>query len=142
MPISYVAPIRFAREDQRIYDFFHEVGTGSDRKKIHDFQRLVPERRDTMMAMMKGQAKKTGLSVWDMIRHLTLQCSRYLFRSGNGGSAIRAIPDSTAANRHIFDSFTGISGFSYECDQEWEKIKLFFIRRTKNRGAILMCRVT
>ncbi len=133
--VPYVAPINFAREDQRIYDFFYKVGTESDRKKIHDFQRLVLERRDTMMTMMKEQAKQKNWTFrMGYDKAFDIAVLEIPFSFWQWGSAITAIPDSTATNRQIFDSFTGISGFSYECDQEWEKIKPFFYQAYKELG--------
>ena len=133
--IPYVAPINFAREDQRIYDFFHTVGAESDREKIHEFQRLVLERRDTMMVMMKEQAEAKGWTFnMGYDKAFDIAVLEYPFSFYQWGQDIFAIPDSSDTNREIFDNFTKVSGFSYECDQEWEKIKPFFYQAYKELG--------
>jgi len=133
--IPYVAPINFAREDQRIYDFFHHVGTKEVRDKIHDFQKLVLEKRDTMMLMMKEQAKAKGWTFrMGYDKAFDIAVLEYPFSFWQWGHDAASIPENTATAREIFDHFTKVSGFSYECDQEWEKIKPFFYQAYKELG--------
>ena len=133
--IPYVAPINFAREDPRIFNFFHKVGTESERKKIHDFQQLVLERQDTMMVMMKKHASaKDWTFRMGYEKAFDLAVLEYPFSFWQWGHDINQIPDSTASNKEIFDNLTKVSSFSYECDQEWEKIKPFFYQAYKELG--------
>ena len=133
--IPYVAPINFAREDPRIFEFFHKVSFESKRKRIHDFQRLVLEKQDTMKVMMKKQASVKGWTFrMGYEKAFDIAVLEYPFSLWQWGHDINQIPDSTASNEEIFDNFTKVSSFSYECDQEWEKIEPFFYQAYKELG--------
>ncbi len=133
--IPYVAPINFAREDSRIYAFFHTVGTAGNRKKIHDFQRLVLEKQDTMMVMMKEQASRKGWTFrMGYDKAFDIAVLEYPFSFWQWGHDVSQIPDSTSSATEIFENLTKVSSFSYECDQEWDKIKPFFYQAYKELG--------
>ena len=133
--IPYVAPINFAREDPRLYEFFHKVGTPEERKKIHDFQRLVLEKRDVMMEKMKEQAKEKGWTFrMGYDKAFDIAVLEYPFSFWQWGHQADAIPADTVSDDEIFNYFSAVSGFSYECDQEWDKIKPFFYQAYKELG--------
>src|SRR5690606_40029894 len=48
LTVSYVAPLNFAREDERLISFFDKVGTEEIRARIRDFQIEVLSRRDSI----------------------------------------------------------------------------------------------
>ena len=133
--VPYVAPINFAREDPRLYEFFHIVSTPENRKKIHDFQHLVLEKRDTMMKMMKEYAGTKGWTFrMGYDKAFDIAVLEYPFSFWQWGHNINMIPSDTALDNEIFANFKMVSDFSYECDQEWNKIKPFFYQAYKELG--------
>ncbi len=133
--IPYVAPINFGREEQRLFDFFHVVGTPSERDKIRQFQKTVLERRDVMMAKMKVQAEERGWTFrMGFDKAFDLAVLEYPFSFWQWGYDVNIIPDSTVSDQEIYNHLVYVSDFSYECDQEWGKIKSFFYQAYTELG--------
>ncbi len=133
--VPYVAPINFGREEPRLFDFFHKVGTEKERAKIQHFQKLVLERRDAMMKMMKTQAEEKGWTFrMGYDKAFDLAVLEYPFSLWQWGYGVSMIPDSTASDREVFNHLVYVSSFSYECDQEWDKIKPFFYQAYTELG--------
>ncbi|NPA36437.1 MAG: peptidase [Chlorobi bacterium] len=133
--VPYVAPINFAREDPRLYQFFHKVGKKHERKRIHDFQKLVLEKRDVMMKMMQERAALKGWTFrigYD--KAFDIAVLEYPFSFWQWGHNINSIPSDTASDDEIFSNLIAVSDFSYECDQEWNKLKPFFYQAYKEIG--------
>jgi hypothetical protein len=130
-----VAPINFGREEQRLFDFFQKVGTPEERAKIKQFQKIVLERRDSMMVKMKAQAKmKEWTFRMGYDKAFDLAVLEYPFSFWQWGYKISSIPDSTASDQEVFNHLVYASSFSYECDQEWDKIKPFFYQAYTELG--------
>lgn len=53
MWVPYVAPLNLAQEDERLLEFFNNVGTEECRNKIIDFQRAVLENRDDIIPLLE-----------------------------------------------------------------------------------------
>jgi len=58
--VAYDAPLNFEREDNRINEFFDEVGTEYCRKKLIDFQRNILKNKDTVLPLFKWYTKGKG----------------------------------------------------------------------------------
>ncbi|MBN2415706.1 peptidase [bacterium] len=58
--VAYDSPLNLALEDQRINRFFDTVGTRKQRRQLIDFQRLVLERKDEMLPLLRDWAWKNG----------------------------------------------------------------------------------
>jgi hypothetical protein len=88
-----------------------------------------------MLVMMKEQALAKGWTFrMGYEKAFDIAVLEYPFSFWQWGHDIEAIPDGAADYREIFDNFTKVSGFSYECDQEWDKIKPFFYQAYKELG--------
>ncbi len=133
--VPYVAPINFGREEQRLFDFFHKVGTEQERDEIRQFQKTVLERRDVMMVKMKVQAdEKKWTFRMGFDKAFDLAVLEYPFSFWQWGHDVSIIPDSTASDQDLFNHLIYVSDFSYECDQEWGKIKSFFYQAYTELG--------
>ncbi len=53
MGIPYVAPLNFAREDNRIYDFLNTVGTNNQRELIYNFQMQCLAKQDSLVLLLQ-----------------------------------------------------------------------------------------
>lgn len=62
LTVSYVAPLNFAREDERLISFFDKVGTEEIRARIRDFQIEVLSRRDSIYPRFAAWARANKVS--------------------------------------------------------------------------------
>jgi len=133
--VPYVAPINLGREEQRLFDFFHKVGTPEERAGIKQFQKTILKRRDVMMVKMKAQAEEKGWTFrMGYDKAFDLAVLEYPFSFWQWGYLVNTIPDSTASDQEVFNHLVYVSSFSYECDQEWKKIKPFFYQAYTELG--------
>ncbi len=58
--VPYVAPLCFAAQDPRIFDFLKNVGTKECRDKIIRFQTMLLENKDKIMPQFVANAEKKG----------------------------------------------------------------------------------
>ncbi|WP_439184302.1 S28 family serine protease [Carboxylicivirga taeanensis] len=135
LSVPYVAPINLAREDQRLFDFFHTVGNEADRKRIHNFQEAVLKKRDDIMPLFKAYASDKGLSFrMGLDKAFDLVVLEYPFSFWQWGSSTASIPPSTATTEELFNHLKNGSDIGYVSDQSWESIKPFFYQAYKELG--------
>ena len=62
LSVPYVAPLNFAQEDPRIYEFLSKVGTEETRQKIKVFQRAILEKKAEVLPLLEAYAKEKEYS--------------------------------------------------------------------------------
>jgi len=126
--VPYVAPVNYAREDERIYKFLETVDTDSARKKIFEFQYLCFENFDSLQIIFKTKAKSKGwtfeMGFKRALEYTILEYSFALWQYG--GIPIHNIPDSTATERQLFEHLSRISSFTFFEDNAVEQYRPFF----------------
>ncbi|MCU4177408.1 S28 family serine protease [Carboxylicivirga sp. N1Y90] len=125
--VPYVAPINLSREDQRVFDFFHEVGTVEDRAKIHAFQKAVLEQREEILPMFESYATDKGYTFrMGVEQAFDLVVLEYPFSFWQWHGQLESIPQNTASTSDLFEHLKNKSDISYVADQSWDGMKPFF----------------
>lgn len=133
--VPYVAPVNLSREDQRLFDFFHQVGTEEQRETIQNFQRRVFEKRDELMPLFREYAKSRNYTFrMGEEKAFDLVVLEYPFSFWQWGSSVDAIPGQKATTEELFEHLKRGSDIGYVSDQEWERIKPFFYQAYKELG--------
>ncbi|TAJ11843.1 peptidase [Marinilabiliaceae bacterium JC017] len=133
--VPYVAPVNLAREDHRLFDFFHQVGSDEARNQIIDFQRRVLENRDEMMKRFVAYVEEQGYTYrMGYEKAFDLIVLEYPFSFWQWGSQPSMIPSKEASLDELFDHLKKGSDFGYVSDQDWEGIKPFFYQAYKELG--------
>ncbi|MBS2213832.1 peptidase [Carboxylicivirga mesophila] len=135
LSVPYVAPINLAREDHRLFDFFHNVGTEEERERIYRFQKVVLEKRNEIMPLFKQYAasKEYTFRMGDE-KAYDLVVLEYPFSFWQWGSNVNDIPAPTASAEVLFEHLRNGSDIGYVSDQSWESIKPFFYQAYKELG--------
>ncbi len=133
--VPYVAPINYAREDQRLFNFFHEVEDKRERAVIQEFQRKVLEKRDIMLPMLKKYAEEKGYTFkMGLEKAFELAVLEYPFALWQWGGNASIVPDAGASDQAIFDHFMKGSDISYVSDQSITRLKSFFYQAYTELG--------
>ncbi len=113
--VPYVAPLNFAREDQRIYDFFETVGTAEERKALKDFQQLCFAHADALSAYLEQEAEVRGWA-FDMgyQRAVELTILEYPFAFWQWGKTpFKEIPGKRAKVEDLFKHLQQVADFGF-----------------------------
>ncbi|MBI9064003.1 MAG: peptidase [Marinilabiliaceae bacterium] len=133
--VPYVAPINLAREDQRLFDFFHTVGTEEERQKIKNFQKKVFEKREELVPLFREYAESRDYTFrMGEEKAFDLVVLEYPFSFWQWGSSVDNIPGEDATVEQLFAHLQRGSDIGYVSDQEWERIKPFFYQAYKELG--------
>ncbi|MBR8538074.1 peptidase [Carboxylicivirga sediminis] len=135
LSVPYVAPINLAREDQRLFDFFHNVGTEEERERIFRFQKAVLKKRSEIMPLFKQYATSKEYTFrMGEEKAYDLVVLEYPFSFWQWGSNVNDIPEPTASAEVLFEHLRNGSDIGYVSDQSWESIKPFFYQAYKELG--------
>lgn len=126
--VPYVAPLNFAREDERIYHFLKTVGTDAERQAIYDFQCACFESKDSLLLLFKEKAKAKD---WHFSigfeKAMDLSILEYSFAYWQwGGYKSEDIPAKEASAKELFEHLYRVSGFTFFEDAELDSFRPFF----------------
>jgi hypothetical protein len=104
--VAYVAPIMFGVEDPRFRDFLlQQAGSGEDRQKIMDFQRLLLSRRQELVPLLENYAQRNGytfpLGAEASLEHAVAEYNFAFWQYGDGD--VTRIPAADAAPEALFN---------------------------------------
>lgn len=133
--VPYVAPINLAREDQRLFNFFHKVGSADDRSKILAFQKAVLAKRDSIIPLFESYSKNKGYTFRiGKEKAFELVVLEYPFSFWQWHGQVESIPNNTANATTLFDHLKKKSDISYVADQSWHGMKPFFYQAYTELG--------
>lgn len=133
--VPYVAPLNFKREDQRLFDFFHQVENKKARARIRNFQSTVLKKRDILLPMLKKYAEKNKYTFsMGLEKAYELAVLEYPFALWQWGTSIDKIPSESATDQEIFTHFMRGSDISYVSDQSTQSLKSFFYQAYTELG--------
>lgn len=126
--IPYVAPLNFAREDERIYKFLNTVGTDEQRKAIFDFQVRCFENEDSLGVLLQEKAESVG---WEFkigyekaVQYTILE---YPFAFWQwGGTSVDDIPLESKNVTAQFNHLNNVAGFTFFEENSIELNRAFF----------------
>ncbi len=125
--IPYVAPLATAQEDTRINDFIANLGDEKCQRKIEVFQKMILQRRNSILpyidklAVSKGLEFSRGIDV--VLEFAVLE---FPFSFWQYGHDCREIPDNNASNHQLYEYLDKIVGLDFYSDKSYEKYKPAF----------------
>jgi hypothetical protein len=126
--VPYVAPLNFAREDDRIYSFLKSVGTARQRNQIETFQKLCLSKKDELVPMLQAKADKKGwrwnLSTEKAFEYYVLEYSFAFWQWGRYD--FDEIPNARSSNEEILKHVLAVSGVSFFEESGVEPQRPFF----------------
>lgn len=116
--VPYVAPVILDFKDSRIYEFLDTVGTEMCRAKITDFQRLLLERKEQYLPLVKWYAKGARLNFDRLGIEAAYEYAvlEYSFSFWQWGHDCNAIPDPSATDDQLLEHFLDISNVDFFSD--------------------------
>ncbi|MDB4335019.1 peptidase [bacterium] len=133
--VPYVAPINMSRVDQRLFDFFEEVGTEGDRKRIFEFQKLIFQNKEKYLPLVKQVVERKG---WEFSMGIEkayeLAVLEYPFAMWQWGISIGSIPALDAKDIQIVNHFIDGAGFDYFSNASMSKYESFFYQAYRELG--------
>lgn len=126
--VCYVAPLNFAKEDTRIYDFLANVGTAEERELIFDFQKRCFQRKGDLLNELTSLARKKGFS-WKFGPEKALEyyILEYSFAFWQWGEfKISDIPMANARTKDVLNHLLAVSGISFFEDAGVLNLQPFF----------------
>ncbi|MDI3521016.1 MAG: hypothetical protein PWR04_1004 [Anaerophaga sp.] len=133
--VPYVAPFNLEKEDRRLVDFFENVGTEEQRRRIREFQKEVLKRQDELMPYFKKLADEKGFTYrMGDEKAFELAVLEYPFSFWQWGVPVDEIPEPGAPAEELFCHLSNGSDFGYFSDQQWEQIGPFFYQAYRELG--------
>lgn len=133
--VPYVAPLNFSSEEPRVYEFLSNVGTQECRKKIHDYQIQLFEKKKEIFPMFQKLATEKG---WEFImgldRAYDLSVLEYSFAFWQWGTPCDSIPSKKASAEVLFKHFKAINPFTFFEEKSIESIRPFFFQAMTEIG--------
>ena len=134
--VPYVAPLNFALEDKRVYDFLDNVSTQACRSKVFNFQKLVLQKRNELLPLFISSAEESSAAFpmgYDKAyEYVVLEYSFAYWQWSDGDCA--KIPDSNSTNEEIFNHLKIFSPFSYFTEQGIKAYEPFFYQAFTELG--------
>lgn len=133
--VSYVAPFNLERDDRRLVDFFDNVGTAEQRKRIATFQKEVLNRKEELMPWFNDLITQKDYTFrMGKERAFELSVLEYPFSLWQWGGPVDEIPEPGADAEVLFAHLHQGSDFGYFSDQQWQEIGPFFYQAYKELG--------
>lgn len=135
--VPYVGPIIRSPEDQRFYEFFKNVSTEENRKKVEDFQKLCFQKRDQLYPMFLKNAEDKNLT-YNIVgnekayEYSILEYSFNFWQFGDGDCS--KIPDETSSIKEIWEHLLANGGVTYFDDASINDSYPFFFQCYTNYG--------
>lgn len=118
--VPYVAPLNLSVEDERIYNFLDNVvGTKEQRDKVTEFQRLLLQRRDDILPILKTYSDEKKFTFRKGIElsyeYMVMEFSFGFWQWGNGD--VSGLPKKDASAKELFDALLKSGGIDFFADQ-------------------------
>lgn len=136
--VPYVAPLNNDIEDQRIYHFLDEVGTGKCRKRIRKFQVRALKRQDEVIPVFKAFSDRKGYTyevVGGTAKAYEYCVLEYSFAFWQWGySSCSDIPGRNATAEEIVYHLNKVAAFDYFADEFITLYQPFFYQAYTEMG--------
>lgn len=119
--VAYSAPFMFTTADQRFPEFLSAIGTNQDRQRIINFQRLVLERRDSLLPLFEAWFTQNGYTLaWDPEQSLESEVIKYECEYWEKTPCETSqIPGDDATDQEILNHLNQVEPFNGQ--SEWAK---------------------
>ncbi|MBT3245077.1 MAG: peptidase, partial [Bacteroidetes bacterium] len=136
--VPYVAPLNYGTEDERIYSFLDNVGSGRCRRRIKKFQKFVLNNQDILRTEFEKLSDSKGYT-YDLVggseaafEYCVLE---YPFAFWQWGySDCKDIPRPDAKPKKIIQHMNSVAGFDYFADEYVIEFRPFFYQALTEMG--------
>jgi hypothetical protein len=136
--VPYVAPLNYSVEDERIYDFLHQVGTKRERRRVWKFQRMVLKNQEEYLPEFRQFSAQRGYSyeiVGGVDKAFEYCVLEYDFAYWQWGYVrARDIPGRGAGPREVIEHMNRVAGFDYFDDEFITENRPFFYQAMTEMG--------
>ncbi|MBN2484349.1 MAG: hypothetical protein JXB34_00100 [Bacteroidales bacterium] len=134
--IPYVAPFNLSVEDKRIYTFLDTVGSAECRDNIKKFQRLVLQKRDSILPIMQNYSYETGYEFTFLTLEKAFEYSvlEYPFSFWQWGYDCSLIPEEGSSVEQIIVHLLTVSDIGFFSDGEMEKFSSHYYQAATEMG--------
>jgi hypothetical protein len=136
--VPYVAPLNYSVEDERIYDFLHQVGTKRERQRVWKFQRKVLKNQEKYLPEFRQFSAQRGYSyeiVGGVEKAFEYCVLEYDFAYWQWGYVrARDIPGRGARPREVIEHMNRVAGFDYFDDEFITENRPFFYQAMTEMG--------
>lgn len=121
--VSYVPPLTLGKEDFRIYEFLKTVGNEDCRNKIENFQRLLLNKRKSLIPLLKQyyNNKNISFTYLDFEEAYEYSVMEFDFYYWQWGGRCGAIPNGESSNKKIFKYFISIDPMTMFSDNHMNR---------------------
>ncbi len=134
--VGYVCPLNFSTEDLRVYEFLDRVGDSACRQKIHDFQKMMFERKAACLPVFEKMAKKQHLHYKMGLEAgyelLVLEYSFAFWQWGN--FSCEEIPGYQAKPKDLVRYLDEVAGIDWISDEGVHDLQPFFYQALTEIG--------
>lgn len=118
--VPYVAPLNFALEEQRIYDFLDTVGTDECRAAILQVQKRLLKERKKVLPLLKWYTKGAGLEFGYLTFEEAFEYAvlEYPFSFWQWGASCDDIPSRSASLEEVLEHFVSVSDIGFFSDRD------------------------
>lgn len=134
--VGYVCPLNFSTEELRVYKFLDEVADSSCRRKVHDFQVMMLERKPECLPVFEKLAGKKDLhykngTEWGY----ELMAMEYSFAFFQWGTfSCDQVPGREASAEEIITHLDEVAGLDWIADEGIESGQPFFYQAMTEIG--------
>lgn len=134
--VPYVAPINNAFEDQRLYDFQHNIGTDDCRKRIRAFQERLLRDREKVLPLLKFYCLGAGsdftyLTLEEAFEYAVLE---YPFSFWQYGHNCKDIPDQNASVENAVMYLNSVSDITFFDDKTMKTYQSHYYQAAQEMG--------
>jgi len=134
--IPYVAPVNHSAEDQRIYEFFDEVGTSECRAALTAYQVAMLENADQMKSYLKWFARGQGLefNYLNLDEAYEYAILEYPFSFWQWGTSCDTIPTDYSDTDALLQHFVDVVGLEFYSDASMEAFGSHYFQSAEEMG--------
>jgi len=133
--VGFVCPLNFSDEDLRVYTFLDQVGDSVCRRKIHDYQRALLERKNECLPIFDSMAKEKNVH-WSggMVAGFEFLVLEYSFAHWQWGKSCDQLPPSDSKPKKMVDHLVSVTGLDWGTVEGTAELLPFFYQAITEIG--------
>lgn len=134
--VPYVAPLNYALEDKRIYDFLNNVGTEECRSAIKNIQIVLFENREEALVNLKWYHKGANLKFEYLSPEQAFEYAvlEYPFSFWQWGGVCADIPRGDVSADTALEHMLDVSGISFFSDRDMNLYSSHYVQAANQMG--------
>lgn len=127
--VSYVGPLNYSTEDQRVYEWIKSVSTPECREKVFTFQKLCLEKKDDLYPLFleaaKNKKRTYEIAGYEKAFEYSILEYSFAYWQWSDGDCSK-IPTENSSLKEIWDHLAEFGGVTYFDDSDIVSIQPFY----------------